>query len=59
MLVGRLYSLVAGDMCVKGRSRFVGDGCFQVRSQLVDATHAFNLAAGVSNPKVFLGRSFS
>ena len=27
--------------------------------QLVDATHALNLSAGVSYPNVFLGRSFS
>lgn len=31
----------------------------EVRFQPVNATHAFNLAACVSNPKVFLGRSFS
>ena len=34
-------------------------GPYLLRFQPVDATHALNLAAGVSKPKVFLGRSFS
>ena len=32
---------------------------FRLRSQLVDATHALNLLAGVSNPNVLRGRSFN
>ena len=32
---------------------------FQLRSQPVDATHALNLLAGVSNPNVLRGRSFN
>jgi len=32
---------------------------FQLRSQPVDATHALNLLAGVSNSNVLRGRSFN
>ncbi len=32
---------------------------YPVRSQPVDATHALNLLAGVSNPNVLRGRSFN
>ena len=32
---------------------------FRVPAQPVDATQVLNLSAGVSNPKVFRGRSFS
>jgi hypothetical protein len=32
---------------------------FGLSSQPVDATHALNLSAGVSNCNVFLGRSFN
>ena len=41
------------------RVQSVANVRFQVRFQPVDATHALNLLAGVSNPNVFLGRSFS
>ncbi len=33
--------------------------CFQVPPQPIDATHALNRSAGVSNPSVLRGRSFS
>jgi hypothetical protein len=35
------------------------NGCCWLPSQPVNATHALNLSAGVSNCNVFLGRSFS
>jgi len=40
------------------RGRHLGDRVRR-RFQPVDATHALNLSAGVSNPKVLRGRSFS
>jgi len=33
--------------------------CLRLRAQPVDATHALNLSAGVSNSNVLRGRSFS
>ena len=33
--------------------------CLRLPPQPVDATHALNLSAGVSNPKVLRGRSLS
>ena len=39
---------------------FLGNGrTFDLPSQPVNATHALNLSAGVSNCNVFLGRSFN
>jgi len=35
------------------------NGSYVLPPQLVDATHALNLSAGVSNSKVFRGRSLS
>ena len=42
-----------------GGGNFFRTGLFRLPAQPVDATQALNLSAGVSNPKVFRGRSFS
>ena len=38
---------------------YVRHVCFRLRLQTIDATHALNLSAGVSNPNVSLGLSFN
>jgi len=56
--VGRPMSVVGHSRLVgtSGRSRDVRNA---LPAQPVDATQVLNLSAGVSNAKVFRGRSFS
>jgi len=47
------------QLIVSWADSIVTMSAFTLSSQPIDATHALNRSAGVSNPSVFRGRSFS
>ncbi len=55
------YASISMDFICKKKSigKSILNVRFRLRSQLVDATHALNLLAGVSNSNVLRGRSFN
>jgi len=63
VVIARSQFEIASQMSASGQERTSsgtsGMSAFGVPPQPVDATHALNLSAGVSNPSVLRGRSFS
>jgi len=50
---------ISKNLIIRIHGGMLIDVRFRLRSQLVDATHALNLLAGVSNSNVLRGRSFN